>query len=283
MISLKSHTKIVITLVFLVLWFVGGLDAREQFGPPFIYSNAGKGEAVINAEDKKKIATAVLEGLKKLKVKGSVEGDGPALREYMEKNPNGIVVMVSYETPAAIFSKDDNSFSEKWLENGGIMIWEVFTPFSFRDHERLPKASFRNVFDIDKDIQKVLRPPKPKTKITDLGKRFMPSLEPFETGSPVVIAVLDELNFRYEVYGTAGDNDEYADPIMFRSPDMKGWFMLHHLNSYTDFADWGISTMKAGLAEDIGIGIAEFIVNRFVSFSVEPAGKLATTWGRVKL
>lgn len=274
-----------VIIVSLALWFAEGLSAQGVV-LPFIYSNEGNNEHWLNAEDKTSIAAAIKVELAELwqeegVLEVCVEGDENALLTYMEQNPKGIVVMNSFEAPSTIFGKDDDSFVEKWLENGGIMIWESYYPFRMRGHARVPKDSFGNVFDVDVDFQKILAP-KLETKPTDSGKRFMPSLKSYETYIPVDIAILDQLGFKYEVYGAVGENDEYADPIMFRSPGMKGWFMYHHMNLYTDFVDWTKSVMKEGMAEQIGTVIAEFIVNRFLFFAVDPVGKLATTWGMAK-
>ncbi|MFC1715344.1 hypothetical protein ACFL6S_16870 [Candidatus Poribacteria bacterium] len=283
-----SFTKPGMIIVFLALLLAGGLSAQGVV-IPFIYSNEGNSESWLNADDRAKIAEAIKTRLRELGVKMgenddqivALEGDGELLRKYMEENPRGVVIMDSIEAPKAIFAKDDDTFVEKWLENGGIMTWLSGYPFQMRDHGRVTKAVSRSVFDIDRDIQKPLIP-KEQTKPTVLGERFMPSLKPFETFIPVNIAALDELGFRYEIYGTAGANDEYADPIMFQSPDMKGWFMYTHMNQYTDFVDWNVSTMKERTAEQIGTEIAEFVINRFLFYSVESVGKLAGSWGWIK-
>lgn len=280
---MRSCITLGIIVVSLVLWSIEGINAQIL---PFIYSNEGNNESWLNAEDKASIATTIKEKLSELwqgedVLDVCVEGDENALLAYMQQNPNGIVVMNSFEAPSTIFDKDDDSFVEKWLENGGIMTWLSYYPFRMRGHSRAPKASYGNVFDVDIDIQEILAP-KLETKPTDLGKRFMPSLKSCETYIPVNVAVLDQLGFRYEVYGTVGENNEYADPIMFRGPGMRGWFMYHHMDQYTDFVDWNNSVMKGGMAEQIGTVVAEFVVNRFLFFSVDPAGKLAATWGSMK-
>ena len=81
--------------------------------------------------------------------------------------------------------------------------------------------------------------------------------------------------FEYESYANDGVN---ADPIAYRTEDMKGWFINFH-------------TSCCGTAvppnDQMAKEYAELIKNRFIEEvrgeSVDAMGKVSVVWGRLKL
>ena len=104
---------------------------------------------------------------------------------------------------------------------------------------------------------------------TDTGKELIPSIVEHLSSRPVSLATLENNRFEYESYA---DNGSLADPIAFQAPKMEGWFVNMH-------------TWPDGAALDqAALEMAELLKNKFlVDRAVESMGKLATTWGRIRV
>ncbi len=77
--------------------------------------------------------------------------------------------------------------------------------------------------------------------------------------------------FEFESYA---DNGVNADPIAYRTKDMKGWF----INFHTSCCGTVIPPH-----EQIATEYAELISNRFAEAqSVDPTGKMSIVWGQLK-
>ena len=83
--------------------------------------------------------------------------------------------------------------------------------------------------------------------------------------------MLDANGFEYESYADDGSN---ADPIAYRTEDMKGWFINFHTSCCGTVVPPN---------DQMAIEYAELISNRFASgLAVGSADKLGVTWARLK-
>lgn len=201
-----------------------------------------------------------------------VDSDG--LAEYMKANPQGIYLVTQGCTPGTIFKnqgKKDLVYS--WLREGGIggFVGDYAFYYYWDKGVRVTAggAGQQSVFGVTITNGTVT-----KVKPTELGKKYIPSLEKWTSNRPAGLAVLQANNFEFESYADDGVN---ADPIAYRTEDMKGWFINFH-------------TSCCGTAlppnERMAKEYAELIKNRFIEEvrgeSVEKAGKVSVVWGQLK-
>jgi hypothetical protein len=192
------------------------------------------------------------------------------LAEYMKANREGVMLVCQGIMPGTIFQnrgKDDLVYS--WLREGGIGGFVGDYPFYYWDNTGnvAGGGGQRSVFGatVTNGTVATVSP-------TDKGKKIIPSLGKWTTNRPVGLAALQNNGFEFESYADDGTN---ADPIIYRTKDMKGWFVNFH-------------TSCCGTAvppnEQMAKEYAELISNRFPpkARAVDPRGRLATTWGRVR-
>jgi len=190
---------------------------------------------------------------------------------YMNANKTGIVIMATGIAPGEIFKSQGNKdLVNQWLTGGGIMLWTGDWPFYYFDAPaNCPgSAGETSVFGV------IVTASTGSTNMTptDLGKKLIPSIKEHTSQRPIMLKTLDSNKFNYESY--ADDGATYADPIAIQAPKMKGWFVNMHT--------WpeGNETL-----DQVGSDMAEVIKNRFLVApkAVDKIGKLATTWGDMKV
>ena len=197
--------------------------------------------------------------------------DSNGLAEYMKANPRGIYVITQGNTPGTIFkNQGEKDLIYSWLREGGIggFIGDYAFYYYWDKGGRVTAtgAGQRSVFGatITNATVTTVTP-------TDLGKEYIPSLKKWSSNRPSGLAVLQQNDFEFESYADDGTN---ADPIAYRTKDMKGWFINFH-------------TSCCGTAippnDQIAQEYAELISNRFATaMPVKPIGKVSTVWGRLK-
>lgn len=202
--------------------------------------------------------------------------DSEAVVEYMNANPQGIILLAQGNVPETIFaSKGSDDLIHSWLRGGGIagMIgdYPFYYYWNFGTNSRVEVAGGgqQSVFGVQ-----VTRGQNPAITVapTDLGKQYMPSLKQWTTNRAVEIGVLEQNNFEFESYS---DNGTHTDPVAYRTNDMEGWFINFH-------------TSCCGTAipgnEQVATEFAELMANRFAteSQSVDPVNKVSVVWGALK-
>jgi len=228
----------------------------------------------------KAIEDKIAEELTKAKVEFKI-GTADEFLAYIEENPTGIVVS-PIVVPEDVYSIGmvDKSPIEKWLNGGGTLIYSGDTPFYAAGKKDAPgqkivpgDAGGNDVFNF---ASQYVTTAGAAVKPTELGKKYIPDLQPFNPNRPAQVNVLENEQCEpIEVYGDDGGN--LADPVLFRTEEMKekkGNFVHIHMQTLAQTPD---------LAQ-IGLEIAQLLINRFgeVLLGVEPAGKLAATWAEIK-
>ena len=225
----------------------------------------------------KKIEDAVVAELDEAKI-ASVVGDADAFLAYMEDNPEGVIVspIVVPEIVYTIGMKDDSPI-ENFLYGGGVLIYSGDTPFYAVGKKGAPGQKIvpgnQGVMDVLNFGGQYITTAGAAVKPTEEGKKMIPSLQPFNPTRPAQLKVLEAENCDpIEVYAEGND---LADPVLFASPDMKGYFVHFHME--------GLAGKPPDYLAQVGLEIGELITNRFGELlDVEPQGKLATTWGNLK-
>lgn len=220
---------------------------------------AGFADMLVAELDSKKITAEI------------VDSDG--LADYMNANPEGIYLVTQGLTPGTIFKnqgKKDLVYS--WLREGGIggFVGDYAFYYYWDKGVRITAAGAgqQSVFGVT-----VTNGTTTQVKPTDLAKEHMPSLKKWTSNRPAGLAVLNDNKFEFESYADDGTN---ADPIAYRTEDMKGWFINFH-------------TSCCGTAvppnDQMAKEYAELISSRFPpkGQAVEPSGKVSTVWGRLKV
>ena len=224
-----------------------------------------------------KIEDAVMAELDEAKI-ASVVGDADAFLAYMEENPEGVVVspIIVPEIVYTIGMPDDSPI-ENFLYGGGVLIYSGDTPFYAVGKKGAPGQKIvpgnQGVMDVLNFTAQYITTTAAAVKPTPEGEKMIPSLEPFNPSRPAQLKVLEAENCDpIEVYAEAGGS---ADPVLFASPDMKGYFVHFHMEA--------LAGKPADYLEQVGLEIGELITNRFGELlAVEPQGKLTTTWGKLK-
>ena len=214
-------------------------------------------------------ANLLVKELKNKKITAEIV-DSVGLADYMKANLKGIFLISQGIFPGTIFAnqgKKDLVYS--WLREGGIGGFVGDYPFYYWDNTNNVAAGGgqQKVFGVTVTNGTVTQ-----VTPTALGKKYIPSLEKWATNRPVGLAVLQNNNFEFESYADDGTN---ADPVAYRTKDMKGWFINFH-------------TSCCGTAvppnDRMAIEYAELISSRFIETkAVNPAGKTSVVWGRLKL
>ena len=228
----------------------------------------GRGLAVNNPAQ---LADMMVKELKARKLTADVV-DSDGLAKYMKANPKGIYIITQGNTPGTIFKnqgKKDLVYS--WLREGGIggFIGDYAFYYYWDKGARVTAAGAgqRSVFGVTLTNGTVTQ-----VAPTDLGKKYIPSLKKWASNRPSSLDVLKQNNFEFESYADDGTN---ADPIAYRTKDMKGWF----INFHTSCCGTAIPPNDQMAKE-----YAELIINRFAEVkSVHPTGKISTVWGQLKL
>ena len=221
----------------------------------------------------KDLADLIIQELSDKKLNGEIV-DANGLVEYMNANPTGIYVLTQGNTPDTIFQNkgaDDPVYS--WLREGGIGGFIGDYPFyyywNFTSKSRVTAkaAGQQNIFGVN-----VTNANDAEVSPTDLGKQYIPSLKKWTSNRPVGISALEQNNFEFESYA---DNGADADPVAYRTEDMKGWF----INFHTSCCGTAIPPF-----EQIAASYAELIANRFApeTQAVDPTGKVSVVWGQLK-
>ena len=224
-----------------------------------------------------KIEDAFMAELDEAKI-ASVVGDADAFVAYMEENPEGVIVspIVVPEIVYTIGMPDDSPI-ENFLYGGGVLIYSGDTPFYTVGKKGAPGQKIvpgnQGVMDVLNFTAQYITTTAAAVKPTPEGEKMIPSLEPFNPSRPAQLKVLEAENCDpIEVYAEAGGS---ADPVLFASPDMKGYFVHFHMEA--------LAGKPADYLEQVGLEIGELITNRFGELlAVEPQGKLTTTWGKLK-
>ena len=224
-----------------------------------------------------KIEDAVIAELDAAKI-ASVVGDADAFVAYMEENPEGVIVspIVVPEIVYTIGMKDDSPI-ENFLYGGGVLIYSGDTPFYAVGKKGAPGQKIvpgnQGVMDVLNFGAQYITTAGAAVKPTAEGEKLIPSLKPFNPTRPAQLKVLEAENCDpIEVYA---EGNGLADPVLFASPDMKGYFVHFHMEALAGKPDDYLA--------QVGLEIGELISNRFSErLSVEPQGKLTTTWGKLK-
>ncbi len=196
-------------------------------------------------------------------------------------------------TPSCLYpnpnQEPDGSVAELWLD-GGDMIINVGDWFAYCTYEGGPRGGkgrggdnggngAANILDLSAGI---ITGATVNLKVTPTGKKYIPSLEdPCKTDRPIVLsAVTGDWEVAAAFATTGGDDDPketHADPVVLHNTKTDGYLAI--INQ----AAGG----PGGWLDDRGAVCAEFIGNWAADVlgfkTVEPADKLSTTWGRIKL
>lgn len=200
--------------------------------------------------------------------------DANGLIEYMNANPTGIYVLTQGNTPDTIFqNKGEEDPIYSWLREGGIggfigdYPFYYYWDFGVSNRVTAEGAGQQKIFGVTVTNGNAVT-----VSPTDLGKEYIPSLKSWLTNRPVGISVLENNNFEFESYADDGAN---ADPVAYRTEDMKGWF----INFHTSCCGTAIPPF-----DQIATSYAELIANRFApeSQSVDPKRKVSVVWGELK-
>ena len=230
-------------------------DALYDFqGKVFIYYDMRHATLWISQEDARKLAQGLKTQLGARKIR-AVIGDAIQLRQYMMSNPNGIIVITMGVAPDIVFRGESNGFIEAWMDRGGKIVWTA--GWEFRRYSMMYRSMYRvrpsaergarNVFDL---VQKITNQ-KTEGRVmspTALGRKYIPSLESFQSLRPAIISALDANGMKYEIYATDG---VVADPIMFQPRACLGAFVKFRMEENPKI-------------EILARQIAEFIAKRFI-------------------
>jgi hypothetical protein len=253
----------------IALTFVGYSFGQDVAVVYDVNMENGNGLGVLNA---KQLADLIVEKLEDEKLAAEIV-DADGLVEYMDANPKGIYIITQGNTPETIFqNKGKDDLIHSWLREGGIGGFIGDYPFyyywDFGANQRITAAGAgqQKVFGVT-----VTNASTASVSPTDLGKQYIPSLKKWTSNRPSGLNVLTQNNFEFESYADDGAN---ADPIAYRTEDMKGWFINFH-------------TSCCGTAipgnEQVATEYAELISNRFAEpQSVDPTGKVSIVWGQLK-
>ena len=259
-------------LVFLItaicLLIVSNIFAQDV---AVFYDAAVEGGRGLAVNNPAQLADMMVKELKARKLTADVV-DSDGLAKYMKANPKGIYIITQGNTPGTIFKnqgKKDLVYS--WLREGGIggFIGDYAFYYYWDKGARVTAAGAgqRSVFGVTLTNGTVTQ-----VAPTDLGKKYIPSLKKWASNRPSSLGVLKQNNFEFESYADDGTN---ADPIAYRTKDMKGWF----INFHTSCCGTAIPPNDQMAKE-----YAELIINRFAEVkSVHPTGKISTVWGQLKL
>jgi len=225
---------------------------------------------VPNAQE---FANLLVEELENKKITAEIV-DSDGLAEWMKNNQKGAYLVTQGCTPGTIFkNQGKKDLVYTWLREGGIggFTGDYAFYYYWDKGARITAGGGgqQSVFGAT-----VTNGTVSQVKPTELGKKYIPSLKKWQSNRAAGIAVMEANGFEYESYADDGNN---ADPVAYRTEDMKGWFINFH-------------TSCCGTAvppnDQMAKEYAELIKNRFIEEirgkSVDSTGKLSVTWGRLK-
>ena len=186
------------------------------------------------------------------------------------------IIWINGSTPSVLYpllnEAPDGSRAEEWLDNGNMIInvgdWFSWGNFETGEKVRNTEIGAGNILDLTEDI--IVGSDGLQFPVTDAGREFIPSLgDHAGSNRPVNMdAIVDP----WEIAAVFAQEGNLADPIVIRNTATGGYFAVVNQGWGDNFEDRG-----AACAELIGNWLfAEVIA------AVEPADKLATTWGREK-
>ena len=259
--------------VFIIAISFGGYTFAQDVA--VVYDGKIENGGALGVPNPMQLADLIVKKLNDEKLTAEIV-DADGLVEYMEANPKGIFILIQGNTPETIFQnkgKDDPIYS--WLRDGGIggsmgdFPFYYYWDFDANDRVEVKGEGQQSVFGVQ-----VTRGQDPAATVTptDLGKQYIPSIKKWTTNRAVSINILEQNNFEFESYS---DNGAFADPIAYRTKDMKGWF----INFHTSCCGTNIPPI-----DQLATEYAELISNRFApeSQSVDPTGKVSVVWGQLK-
>jgi hypothetical protein len=216
--------------------------------------------------------------------------DSAGLATYMKANPKGIFATTQGIMPGTIFKKQDaDDLIHSWLRGGGIGAFiGDYAFYYYWDPDTNARVTAAGGGQASVFGATVTNGTVTEVVPTDLGKKYMPSLQNWTSNRATGLAALKDNNFEYESYADDGTN---ADPIAYRTEDMEGWFINFHTSCCgtaippnNQIAKEYAELIKNRFAP---VGVAEYaelIKNRFapVGTAVEAKGKLSVVWGQLK-
>ncbi len=218
---------------------------------------------------------------------GNVEGIVNSIELFPIANENDLAAWVEQHTdnnridvlilfgqfPAAIYApgntQQDDSIAELFLEGGNIIANTGDYMFYVVNGAGTNAAGgLQAMMDIpgitmwDDDTP---------VKVTEAGEEYLPTLRDFNTDRPFH---LDELRVPWETEVIFAGDDTRADPVVVLDTETEGRLAIFYQTSGQD-------------ADPRGAVISEFIKNWLPEIvggtAVEPAGKLGTLWGQLKV
>ena len=200
---------------------------------------------------------------------------------------NGHIPSTLYPT----FNKaPDGSRAEKWLDDGNIFInvtdWFAWSTYEKGFKERNTHTGAANILDLSHNI--ILQAPDAPMDRTAAGRKYMPSLDngllsnrPVyleEVKDPWVAVAFAESSGKVRV--DAGDKEGemipaglLVDPVVLHNTKTDGYLAIISQSTLENMGDRGAMCsefIKNWVSREMGL------------LPVEPAGKLATTWGSIK-
>ncbi len=193
---------------------------------------------------------------------------------------NGCVPSTLYPYPNL---EPDGSVIERWLDGGDMIInvgdWFGYVSYEGggRKAENGPSGA-ANILDLSSAI--IYSADNTAMTTTETGKKYLPSIgDSCITYRPVSLnQVVDPWEVVAAFATLNGEEDSTAaDPVVIHNTETGG---------YVAIIDQAAGSGPPGWLEDRGETCVEFIRNWVAEIiglvAVEPAGKLATTWGEVK-
>ena len=178
-----------------------------------------------------------------------------ALRNFMNANPFGIVIITMGVAPDTIWNGSAISFVEGWLDNGGIMVWTGCEEFYWVGMEtgiNIPIGHQGASRVLDLEYLETLSDQ--YVSPTPLGLDLFTNFSAHSTDVFCSVSALMAANVHFEVYAKSGD---YADPVLLQPKDGKGYFVRIH----ADYNDQ-VST------QNLSTWISSYIYNRFFKLPI---------------
>ena len=187
------------------------------------------------------------------------------------------IIWLNGWTPSVLYQQlnvePDGSRAEEWLDNGNMFInvgdWFAFATWENGVKELNLEDGAANVLDLPRGI---IGGGGGQMTVTAAGEKFIPILgDKAGSDRSVNLTAIEDPWKAAEIFAELGTK---VDPVVLHNKDTDGYLAI-------------INQGWAANAEDRGVACAEFI-NNWVGeekemLSVEPAGKLSTTWGGEKI
>ncbi|MBI1924593.1 hypothetical protein HYR99_10110 [Candidatus Poribacteria bacterium] len=192
-----------------------------------------------------------------------------------------VLITASGTAPSALYpfpnKEPDGSNIEKFIEDGNVLInvadWILY--MSYEGGTRSPDnaaAGAANVFDIPGlTFGNRGGPQKPTAE----GLKYIPSLKEFQSARPWHLEQFNGTDWVVTAFAKADDTT--TDPAVAVNKVYGGVIAAMWQKDAPDWTDG---------PDPRGIGVVEFIANWLTEkgnlTAVDPQGKLATTWGKIK-